>query len=34
VMEGLRGAIEIGQLDEFVIEFYAKRGLDVPDLDS
>ena len=27
VMEGLRGAIEVRQLDEFVIEFYAKRGL-------
>ena len=34
VMEGLRGAIEMGQLDEFVAEFYAKRGTDVPDLDS
>ena len=30
VMEGLRGAIEVGQLDEFVIEFYAKRGLTPP----
>lgn len=34
VMEGLRGAIEMGQLDEFVAEFYAKRETDVPDLDS
>lgn len=30
VMEGLRGAIEMGQLDEFVIEFYVKRGLTPP----
>jgi queuine tRNA-ribosyltransferase len=34
VMEGLRGAIEEGQLDQFVTEFYAKRGMEVPDLDS
>ena len=34
VMEGLRDAIEVGQLDEFVTGFYAKRGIDVPDLDS
>jgi queuine tRNA-ribosyltransferase len=34
VMEGLRGAIEVGQLDQFVTEFYAKRGMEVPDLDS
>jgi len=34
VMEGLRGAIEIGKLDEFVTEFYSKRGIYVPDLDS
>jgi queuine tRNA-ribosyltransferase len=33
-MEGLRGAIEEGQLDQFVTEFYAKRGMEVPDLDS
>nr|WP_201772485.1 tRNA guanosine(34) transglycosylase Tgt [Endozoicomonas elysicola] len=31
VMEGLRSAIEQGQLDEFVVEFYRKRGQDVPD---
>jgi queuine tRNA-ribosyltransferase len=34
VMEGLRGAIEVGQLDQFVTEFYAKRSIEVPDLDS
>ena len=34
VMEGLRGAIEMGQLDEFVAEFYAKRETVVPDLNS
>ena len=34
VMEGLRSAIEVGQLDQFVTEFYAKRGMEVPDLDS
>jgi queuine tRNA-ribosyltransferase len=34
VMEGLRDAIEVGQLDQFVTEFYAKRGMAVPDLDS
>ena len=27
VMEGLRGAIEAEQLDHFVAEFYAKRGM-------
>lgn len=30
VMAGLRGAIEVGQLDQFVTEFYAKRGLTPP----
>ena len=30
VMEGLRGAIEVGQLDQFVTEFYEKRGLTPP----
>ena len=34
VMEGLRDAIEVSQLDQFVTEFYAKRGMEVPDLDS
>ena len=34
VMEGLRTAIEAGQLDQFVAEFYAKRGAEAPDLDS
>jgi queuine tRNA-ribosyltransferase len=34
VMEGLRGAIEVDQLDQFVAEFYAKRSMEVPDLDS
>ena len=32
VMKGLRDAIEQGQLDNFVEEFYAKRGLPVPPL--
>ncbi|MGB0360954.1 MAG: tRNA guanosine(34) transglycosylase Tgt, partial [Endozoicomonas sp.] len=31
VMEGLRGAIEVGKLEEFVVEFYRKRGQEVPD---
>ncbi len=30
VMSGLRDAIEKGELDEFVTEFYAKRDLTVP----
>ena len=34
VMEGLRYAIENRSLDQFVAEFYAKRGTDGPDLDS
>ena len=32
VMGRLRDAIEIGSLDQLVAEFYAKRGMDVPDL--
>ena len=32
VMQGLRDAIEQGKLDQFVEEFYALRGLDVPPL--
>jgi queuine tRNA-ribosyltransferase len=32
VMEGLRGAIEVGQLDQFVTEFYAKRGMTPPNI--
>ena len=32
VMKGLRDAIEAGKLDEFVEDFYAKRGLPVPPL--
>ena len=32
VMEGLRGAIEVGQLDQFVTEFYAKRGMTPPQI--
>jgi hypothetical protein len=24
----------VGQLDQFVTEFYAKRSIEVPDLDS
>ncbi|WP_371378263.1 tRNA guanosine(34) transglycosylase Tgt [Thalassotalea aquiviva] len=34
VMQGLRDAIEQGKLDEFVEQFYAARGLDVPPLAS
>ncbi|SHH34219.1 tRNA guanosine(34) transglycosylase Tgt [Ferrimonas marina] len=34
VMEGLRGAIEKGNLDDFVAEFYAKQGRDVPPLND
>ncbi|ART81868.1 tRNA guanosine(34) transglycosylase Tgt [Oceanisphaera profunda] len=32
VMEGLRGAIEQGKLDDFVADFYARKGLAVPPL--
>jgi len=32
VMEGLRGAIEVGRLDQFVTEFYAKRGMTPPNI--
>jgi len=32
VMKGLRDAIEQGKLDDFVNEFYALRGLPVPEL--
>ena len=31
-MQGLRDAIEQGKLDDFVAEFYALRGLAVPEL--
>ncbi len=34
LMQGLRDAIEAGQLDAFVAEFYAKRGKPVPALDE
>jgi queuine tRNA-ribosyltransferase len=34
LMQGLRSAIEAGQLDSFVAEFYAKRGKEVPALDQ
>ena len=34
LMEGLRAAIEAHQVDRFVLEFYAKRGLEAPDLES
>ena len=30
VMAGLRGAIELGKLDDFVADFYARKGLAVP----
>ena len=32
VMEGLRGAIEVGRLDQFVAEFYAKREMTSPNI--
>ena len=32
VMEGLRNAISNGKLDEFVADFYARRGQEVPEL--
>jgi len=32
VMKGLRDAIETGTLDDFVADFYARRGLPVPPL--
>ena len=32
VMEGLRGAIEQGKLDDFVADFYARQGKPVPQL--
>ena len=32
VMEGLRNAISEGKLEEFVKDFYARRGQDVPEL--
>ncbi len=34
VMEGLRDAIGKGKLDEFVADFYAKKGMPVPSLDK
>lgn len=33
LMAGLRDALDQGKLDEFVAEFYARRGVDVPPLD-
>jgi len=33
-MAGLRQAIEQGKLSDFVDEFYSKRGLETPQLDS
>ncbi len=33
VMEGLRGAIEMRQLDQFVTEFYAKRRMTPPNIE-
>ena len=32
VMEGLRGAIEMRQLDQFITEFYVKRGMTPPNI--
>ncbi|HAQ49090.1 MAG TPA: tRNA guanosine(34) transglycosylase Tgt, partial [Glaciecola sp.] len=34
VMQGLRDAIEQGQLDEFVTEFYQQKDMPVPALES
>ena len=34
VMQGLRDAIAANQLDEFVEEFYAKKGMPVPSLEA
>lgn len=34
VMEGLREAIGEGKLDEFVADFYAKKGMPVPPLEN
>ncbi|MBY5992797.1 tRNA guanosine(34) transglycosylase Tgt [Ferrimonas balearica] len=34
VMEGLRGAIEQGTLDDFVADFYARQGREVPPLND
>ncbi|MDP4535465.1 tRNA guanosine(34) transglycosylase Tgt [Alkalimonas collagenimarina] len=33
LMQGLRAAIAAGNLDQFVADFYAERGMDVPPLD-
>ena len=32
LMQGLRDALDQGKLSDFVVEFYRKRGMDVPDL--
>ncbi len=32
LMKGLRGAIEQGQLEQFVTKFYAAKGLPVPEM--
>jgi queuine tRNA-ribosyltransferase len=32
LMASLREAIEQGKLDDFVSDFYARRGLEVPEL--
>lgn len=34
LMAGIRAALEADNFDEFVQEFYAKRGMDVPTLDE
>jgi queuine tRNA-ribosyltransferase len=33
-MDGLRTAIAKGELDEFVADFYAKKGKPVPSLED
>jgi len=33
-MQGLRTAIAAGKLDEFVADFYQRRGKEVPALDA
>ena len=34
LMQGLRDAIEAGQLDAYVADFYARRDLPVPELNA
>jgi queuine tRNA-ribosyltransferase len=34
LMAGLRAALDAGTLDDFVEDFYGRRGLPVPSLDA